>query len=88
MHLTFSPCCALYLPDNFPAHSGESNNLGFQEDGTKCRQLVCGISKVNFSHQLISKTDFFYEPVSLWLEGIHDSDDNNKTWHLYDVFSF
>lgn len=67
MHLTFSPCCALYLPDNFPAHSGESNNLGFQENGTKCRQLVRRISKVNFSHWPVSKADFF---MNLFLCGL------------------
>lgn len=35
--------------------------------------------------QLLSR--HFYEPISLGLEGIHDSDDDNKTWHFYGIFS-
>lgn len=90
-HLTFSSLCAFYLPETFTAHSGDNGNLEFQGDGTKCRQFVCGISQMSFLYQLIFKADFCYRHVlcmCVWLGGVHGSNDNNKTWHLYSVVSF
>jgi hypothetical protein len=63
-----SSCCALYLPGSVTTHSGDSSNLGFQGDGTKCRQLVCGISQMNFRHQPTSKAFSFVNMFFCGLE--------------------